>query len=114
MLMLPVHFASCCKRFCRVRANECTACVVLLLLSPRCDREDRHRGLCNHKATIAGPASCPEPVSTEEQDTEGEDDGQDASNIDEGARSCLARRQGKASCTCSMLVCVPCETHTST
>lgn len=23
----------------------------------RCDREDRHRGLCNRKATIPGPAS---------------------------------------------------------
>eukprot|EP00879_Flechtneria_rotunda_P007169 GHRR01007524.1.p1 GENE.GHRR01007524.1~~GHRR01007524.1.p1 ORF type:complete len:606 (+),score=251.62 GHRR01007524.1:760-2577(+) len=25
--------------------------------SPWCDREDRHRGLCNHKATIPGPAA---------------------------------------------------------
>eukprot|EP00775_Hariotina_reticulata_P003270 gene3270-3547_t len=23
-----------------------------------CDREDRHRGLCNHRATIPGPAAC--------------------------------------------------------
>jgi hypothetical protein len=23
----------------------------------RCDREDRHRGLCNHKATVPGPAA---------------------------------------------------------
>lgn len=30
--------------------------------SPWCDREDRHRGLCNHKATIPGPAACADPA----------------------------------------------------
>jgi hypothetical protein len=60
-------------------------CGAAVAAVPRCDREDRHRGLCNHKATIAGPASRPEPASTEEQDTEVEEEGQDASTVDEGA-----------------------------
>eukprot|EP00878_Enallax_costatus_P018125 GHUV01019070.1.p1 GENE.GHUV01019070.1~~GHUV01019070.1.p1 ORF type:complete len:584 (+),score=148.65 GHUV01019070.1:628-2379(+) len=29
-----------------------------------CDREDRHRGLCNHKACIPGPAACPALYAT--------------------------------------------------
>lgn len=51
----------------------------------RCDREDRHRGLCNHRATIPGPAACPEPETQQEDDEEEEEDeGQDASNMDDG------------------------------
>jgi hypothetical protein len=36
-------------------------CFLLLCCSAlisRCDREDRHRGLCNHRATIPGPTAC--------------------------------------------------------
>lgn len=50
--------------------------------SPWCDREDRHRGLCNHRATIPGPAACPAPASAQEEQ-EGKDE-EDASNLDDG------------------------------
>ena len=45
---------------------ECSCCC-------RCDREDRHRGLCNHRATIPGPAAC--PAQSDACSSESHDDG---------------------------------------
>lgn len=55
-----------------------------------CDREDRHRGLCNHRATIAGPTAIPTTgsASTElEEDSEEDEEreGQGTSQMDIGA-----------------------------
>jgi hypothetical protein len=58
----------------------------------RCDREDRHRGLCNHRATIAGPTAIPTTgsASTELEDDseeeEEEQEGQGTSQMDTGAQ----------------------------
>lgn len=56
--------------------------VALPVLCCRCDREDRHRGLCNHRATIPGPAVC--AVMRPKQQME--DDEQDTSSMDQGAQ----------------------------
>lgn len=45
----------CTRMSSRQLHRKVADCYVFLL---RCDREDRHRGLCNHRATIPGPASC--------------------------------------------------------
>lgn len=59
----------------------------------RCDREDRHRGLCNHRATIAGPTAIPTTASASselEEDSEDEEqEGQGTSQMDAGAQCCL-------------------------
>lgn len=57
----------------------------------RCDREDRHRGLCNHRATIPGPAACTVLVRPKQQM---QDDEQDTSSMDQGKHTSLlaARR----------------------
>jgi len=43
-----------------------------------CDREDRHRGLCNHKATVPGPAAYCETVRETQPTSVTVDDGEDA------------------------------------
>lgn len=50
------------------------------LCTCRCDREDRHRGLCNHRATIPGPAAC-RSLRAQQQE---QDDEQDTSSMDQG------------------------------
>lgn len=44
-------------------AHACSPSRVLLAVRCRCDREDRHRGLCNHKASIPGPAAASVPAT---------------------------------------------------
>lgn len=61
-------------RFWRLYPYVKSGCITSLDVLCRCDREDRHRGLCNHKASIPGPAACPVPdvtpcSSNQHQDT---------------------------------------------
>lgn len=67
----------------------CIVCV----RAHRCDREDRHRGLCNHRATIAGPTAIPTTGSASselEEDSEDEEqEGQGTSQMDAGAQRFL-------------------------
>lgn len=50
-------------------------CVVLMpWYVCRCDREDRHRGLCNHRATIVGPAAIAASSKAQQDKDDGDDD----------------------------------------